>query len=74
MNDYENHAHMITLGVAIARVYLSDYSTSDNGQYGAYGLALLNEIRTWCGVEKGAVTKNDYFTIHLMHSVNGRFL
>jgi hypothetical protein len=29
MNDYESHAHMITLGVAIARVYLSDYSTSD---------------------------------------------
>jgi hypothetical protein len=35
--------------------------TSDNGHYGAHGLALLNEIRTWCGVEKGAVTKKDGF-------------
>jgi hypothetical protein len=32
--------------------------TSDNGHYGAYSLARRNESRTWCGVEKGAVTKN----------------
>ena len=25
---------MIPMGFAIARVYLSDYSTSDNGRYG----------------------------------------
>jgi hypothetical protein len=34
--------------------------TSDNGQYGAHSLALRNEIRTWCCVEKSAVTKNGH--------------
>jgi hypothetical protein len=46
---------------AIAHISLCTYLTSDNRHYGAHGLALLNEIRTWCGVEKGAVTKKDGF-------------
>lgn len=33
---------------------------SDNGHYVAHGLALRNEIRTWCGVEKSAVAKNGH--------------
>ena len=32
-------------------------STSDNGHYGAHGLALLNEIRTGCFIAKGTVAK-----------------
>jgi hypothetical protein len=37
---------------------------SDNGHYGAHGLALRNEIRTWWCVEKDTVTKNGviYYT------------
>src|SRR5688572_23142722 len=35
---------------------------SDNGHYGAHSLALPHEIRTWCGVEKGAVTKKEKFS------------
>jgi hypothetical protein len=33
--------------------------------YVAHGLALLTEIRTWCCVEKGAVTKNGYSSENL---------
>jgi hypothetical protein len=31
------------------------WPTSDNGSYVAHGLALLNEIRTWCVVRQGGV-------------------
>jgi hypothetical protein len=48
---------MITVGFAIARVYLSDYSTSDKPSYGAHGLALLNEMRTWGVVRAGRCRK-----------------
>jgi hypothetical protein len=37
------------------------YLTSDKVRYVTHGLALRNEMRTWCGVEKGAVTKNECF-------------
>src|SRR5215470_9835978 len=30
-------------------------STSDKASYGAHGLALLHEIRTWCVVRQGGV-------------------
>jgi hypothetical protein len=37
------------------------YSTgSDNGHYVAHDLALLNAVRTYCGVEKGALAKNGH--------------
>jgi hypothetical protein len=36
------------------------WPASDNGHYGAHGLALRNEIRTWWFVEKGAVAKNPF--------------
>jgi hypothetical protein len=37
-------------------------TTSDNGHYGAHGLALLNEMRTWCVVRQGGrgTGKPDY--------------
>jgi hypothetical protein len=34
---------------------------SDNGHYGAQGLALRKAIRTWCGVEQGAGAKTAGF-------------
>ena len=39
----------------------SDLRGSDNGHYGAHGLALLNEARTCCVVEKGAIAKTGDF-------------
>src|SRR5215470_14992220 len=35
--------------------------TSDNRGYVAHGLALLNEIRTWCGVREGRCSKKGCF-------------
>jgi hypothetical protein len=39
---------------------LLQLTRSDNGHYGAHDLALLNAVRTYCGVEKGALAKNGH--------------
>src|SRR5689334_9085894 len=49
----------------------SAYSSSDKPAYGAHGLALLNEIRTWGVVLRRALLQKIlYFTIHLMDGKN----
>jgi hypothetical protein len=49
--------------------------TSDNGQYVAYSLARRNESRTWCCIEKGAVTKNEeILLVNLLQSSRSTFL
>ena len=47
--------------------------TSDNGHYGAHSLALRNAIRTWCCVEKGAVTKKEVFYYTILGSKKRAF-
>ena len=40
-------------------------TTSDNGHYGAHGLALLQEIRTWCGVRAGYCRKKSSILLYI---------
>jgi hypothetical protein len=49
-------------------------STSDNGHYVAHGQARRKEIRTWCCVEKGAVTKNGDIPLQILSMRNGRLV
>jgi hypothetical protein len=57
-SDLENEHEGETGSFLVTTRYMSPRG-SDNGHYGAHSLALRNEIRTWCCVEKSAVTKNE---------------
>jgi hypothetical protein len=56
-----------SLGPCIPKVFRHSYIAlsrrTDNGHYVTHSLALRNEIRTWCCVEKGVVAKKVVFSL-----------